>query len=226
MKDLRQANLPNRDEVPGLSPTKSPPTSPRKFDSYLPPSSPTRASSTPVQRHKTGGSMDRKITHTYTPILRPNMNVSSPNLNCLPDGDPEEEKDDAFPCTPNTNTGRGQNGLPRTVPLSTSPAKVISHSTASRASGRSLDLSAGNRYAATMSRASTTPTPSGRIIPPLIATATGTRYGVALNGGSGSSNPSPRQWGGGTPSCSSCGKSVYFAEQVCAVSSFLHSAKS
>ena len=48
---------------------------------------------------------------------------------------------------------------------------------------------------------------------PLRQTSTGTRYGVALGGG-GTPSPS-RQWGGGTPQCGRCGKSVYFAEQVC-----------
>lgn len=49
-------------------------------------------------------------------------------------------------------------------------------------------------------------------ITPLKQTSTGTRYGAALGGGG---TPSPvRQWGGGTPQCGRCGKSVYFAEQV------------
>ena len=46
---------------------------------------------------------------------------------------------------------------------------------------------------------------------PLIPTSTGTRYGRGLTGVGGGTN---RQWGGGTPVCSKCGKLVYFAEQV------------
>jgi len=55
-------------------------------------------------------------------------------------------------------------------------------------------------------------------ITPLKQTATGTRYGVALSGGVGvhmtGTEASPRKWGGGTPICPRCTKSVFFAEQV------------
>ncbi|THU97875.1 hypothetical protein K435DRAFT_662060 [Dendrothele bispora CBS 962.96] len=60
---------------------------------------------------------------------------------------------------------------------------------------------------------------------PLTQSATGTRYGAAL----GEARPvvshstgSPRKWGGNTPSCPKCGKSVYFAEQVKAVGKTYH----
>lgn len=59
-------------------------------------------------------------------------------------------------------------------------------------------------------------------IAPLTQTSTGTRYGVALGGGNTpiagvgvQMTGSPRKWGGGTPTCPRCMKSVYFAEQVC-----------
>ena len=55
-------------------------------------------------------------------------------------------------------------------------------------------------------------------ITPLKQTATGTRYGIALSGGVGvhmtGTETSPRKWGGGTPICPRCTKSVFFAEQV------------
>ncbi|KAK1230188.1 hypothetical protein PQX77_006734 [Marasmius sp. AFHP31] len=52
---------------------------------------------------------------------------------------------------------------------------------------------------------------------PLTQTATGTRYGAALGNVGVATNmtgSSPRKWGGTTPSCPKCGKSVYFAEQT------------
>ncbi|PPQ70620.1 hypothetical protein CVT26_010048 [Gymnopilus dilepis] len=61
---------------------------------------------------------------------------------------------------------------------------------------------------------------------PLTQTATGTRYGIALAGGvnvhSTGTGGSPRKWGGGTPTCPKCNKSVYFAEQVKAVGKTFH----
>ncbi|KAF8200350.1 cysteine and glycine-rich protein [Pholiota molesta] len=62
--------------------------------------------------------------------------------------------------------------------------------------------------------------------------ATGTRYGAALGGGGAAaggqvkaqSTGSPRKWGGETPLCERCGKSVYFAEQVKAVNKTFHKA--
>ncbi|KIL60700.1 hypothetical protein M378DRAFT_167801 [Amanita muscaria Koide BX008] len=64
--------------------------------------------------------------------------------------------------------------------------------------------------------------------PGLVPTATGTRYGALLNrsatnGFSGlNSTASPKRWGGDTPACPRCGKSVYFAEQVRAVGKTYH----
>ncbi|KIM41704.1 hypothetical protein M413DRAFT_444945 [Hebeloma cylindrosporum] len=63
---------------------------------------------------------------------------------------------------------------------------------------------------------------------PLKQTATGTRYGIALSGGGSvgvhmtGSEASPRKWGGGTPICPRCTKSVFFAEQVKAVGKTYH----
>ncbi|KAL0058212.1 hypothetical protein AAF712_015128 [Marasmius tenuissimus] len=60
---------------------------------------------------------------------------------------------------------------------------------------------------------------------PLTQTATGTRYGAALGSVGVATNmtgSSPRKWGGTTPSCPKCGKSVYFAEQVKAVGKTWH----
>jgi hypothetical protein len=62
---------------------------------------------------------------------------------------------------------------------------------------------------------------------PLVATPTGTRYGRALDGGMGGpvkshTTGTPSRWGAQTPSCSKCGKSVFFAEQVKAIGKLWH----
>lgn len=71
-------------------------------------------------------------------------------------------------------------------------------------------------------------TTSPRTIPvPLAPTMTGTRYGAALGGPTAAPlvpAMTGRQWGAGTPKCPRCGKSVYFAEQVKAVSKTWHKA--
>ncbi|KAJ3519383.1 hypothetical protein NMY22_g13232 [Coprinellus aureogranulatus] len=52
---------------------------------------------------------------------------------------------------------------------------------------------------------------------------TGTRYGVALSSGLGvQTTGSARKWGGSTPQCPRCEKSVYFAEQVKAIGKTYH----
>ncbi|KAF9040155.1 hypothetical protein BJ165DRAFT_1495814 [Panaeolus papilionaceus] len=92
----------------------------------------------------------------------------------------------------------------------------------------------GHRTA--FSLGSVTPTYTGGNFSPLVPNATGTRYGSLLSGGprstgsggvgvqmTGTPGGTPRrQWGGGTPSCGRCGKSVYFAEQVKAVGKTFH----
>jgi len=155
------------------------------------------------------------------------MNVSSPGLNSgtAPDGNTEEKEEDVVPNLVNTNTGRGTNGLPRTVPLnSPSPLRTLSHATGGRSGAKSVDWSAGNRYPATVGRSNSHVTASGQNLPPLMSTATGTRYGVALTGGGPSGSPAGKRWGGVTPSCARCGKSVYLAEQVKAIGKLWHKA--
>jgi len=216
-RDLRQANLPNRDEVFGLSPTKSdysPPSSPLKFDAPV--------SSPPVRRHMTGGLVDRRTNYApYSPLLRPNKNISSPGVNAVPDGDPSGEEADELSSVSYTNTGRGPGGLPRTVPLPPSSGKIPTHTTGGRVGSKSVDWTPGSRYPATMGRSNSAATTSDQVLPALMSTATGTRYGAALTG---NSNAGTRQWGGGTPVCPSCDKSVFFAEQVKAIGKTYHKA--
>lgn len=90
-----------------------------------------------------------------------------------------------------------------------SPSRAFS-STAGYASGAgSFPGTAGDAAASNMSPQALRPM------------ATGTRYGAALGGSRAAASPvkthstgSPRKWGGETPLCERCGKSVYFAEQV------------
>lgn len=136
----------------------------------------------------------------------------------------------AYDGTP-TNSGRhGLGGIPRTVQLS--PTRngnnLIGNgfdddlTTTNSTSNSSSTQSPATRFTATIGRSNTG---AGEVAKPIIQTATGTRYGAALGGSAGSvgvganvtgnsTGGSPRKWGGGTPSCPRCGKSVYFAEQV------------
>jgi len=210
-RDLRQANLPNRDQVFGLSPGKSAPSSPHKFEAPL--SSPIRAPGSPVRRNMTGGSVGGIANSAgHEGVLRANMNLSSPGVNVIHDSDPNEEDDDELPSL--RYAGRGPDALARTIPLSSSPGKMPM---------QGGDGTSGPRYPATMGRSSSTVVSSGQVLPPMMSTATGTRYGVALTGG-GNANAGTRQWGGGTPICPRCDKSVYFAEQVKAIGKTYHKA--
>ncbi|KAF7420800.1 hypothetical protein PC9H_011318 [Pleurotus ostreatus] len=107
----------------------------------------------------------------------------------------------------------------------------------------SLDSSANNRFnAATMGRSHTATgvpmsddasqsvrplvqTATGGVAYPLVPTATGTRYGIALGGSVGvNTTGSPnKRWSMGTnPTCPKCSKMVYFAEQVKAIGKTYH----
>ncbi|KAF4586490.1 hypothetical protein EYR38_010766 [Pleurotus pulmonarius] len=107
----------------------------------------------------------------------------------------------------------------------------------------SLDSSANNRFnSATMGRSHTATgvpasddasqsarplvqTATGGVAYPLVPTATGTRYGIALGGSVGvNTTGSPnKRWSMGTnPTCPKCGKTVYFAEQVKAIGKTYH----
>lgn len=80
------------------------------------------------------------------------------------------------------------------------------------------------------SAVSTTSSQSARATSPVRFTTTGTRYGAALSGYLNNKSTAlgvqttgtPRRWGGTTPQCPSCSKSVYFAEQVKAIGKTWH----
>ncbi|TFK20436.1 hypothetical protein FA15DRAFT_759367 [Coprinopsis marcescibilis] len=150
-----------------------------------------------------------------------------------------DEQDVERPHTPPnasfpSHAGRpGTGNLPRTIPLSHDHAAHM----AKHRSTKSVENTTANpsfpsspsQYSPTSGR----PTPTIQAINllereginPLRQTPTGTRYGAALGGGGGLGvqlTGSPRKWGGTTPVCPKCSKSVYFAEQVKAVGKTYH----
>ncbi|KZP30114.1 LIM-domain-containing protein [Athelia psychrophila] len=245
-RDLRQANLPHRPDPDDEAPTPiSPPPTPNRFPPNRIPSSPpapAQRAPSPVRTNRTGTRAGRP---SPSPILRPNRALSPTattflnRRNTIPTPESEEdaleaeEQADDFdvsaetPAAPAfagtaTHVGRATTGFPRTVPLS--PSKTGS----STASGppESPTPRSPPRAAATVGRAGSTAASRAfdqAMATPLTQTATGTRYGAALGGSTPTVSPG-RQWGGGTPQCPKCGKSVYFAEQVKATGKTWHKA--
>jgi len=193
-KDLRHANLPNRDQVMGLSPPTSPHRDIRVLDS--PPSSPLRQTPTSIKSTITGR------PHTVPPPKPPLMTK------------PKVSREEGL----HTGHGRfGMNDLPSRSPLS--PTKgggdddtVRKEDTnASGVDPPQRPQLGGATGAVTLGRKD--------VMAPLVPTSTGTRYGRGLTGVAGGTN---RQWGGGTPVCPKCGKMVYFAEQTKAIGQTFH----
>jgi len=184
-KDLRQANLPNRDQVVGLTP----PTSPRRNAGGLdsPPSSPLRPTQTSIESTITG----RAFT---MPSPKP------PTVAKLAVVGEEELR---------TGGGRiGMKDLPGRLPLSPTKRGGVEER---ESTDEPLSQTPQTTVAATLGRKD--------VMMPLVATSTGTRYGRGLTGAGGGAS---RQWGGGTPVCPKCGKSVYFAEQTKAIGQTFH----
>lgn len=169
-KDLRHANLPNRDQVMGLSPPTSPRRNTRGLDS--PPFSPPRPAPGSTEGATTGESF------TISPP-RPSS-ATKPKVS----GEAERRTGGG---------GIGNNDLPGRPPLSPTRRGGNDDGAEESTDGAPQRLGWGNMVA------------------PLVHTSTGTRYGRGLTGTGVGTN---RQWGGGTPVCPKCGKSVYFAEQV------------
>jgi hypothetical protein len=148
---------------------------------------------------------------SYIPMLRPNMNISTPLINVIEDVSDDDDTDEASMMS-DTNVGREPGGFPRSIDLSPPPGGTKSYTTGFRAGARTSDNV--NNFLATLGRANSVKAVPGQPLRPLMATATGTRYGVALTGSDGKTNGGAGRWGGGTPTCPRCHKSVYFAEQV------------
>lgn len=181
---------------------------------------------------------------------------SNPTSSNGREGEMEETHDTHSVTSYPSNIGRpGIGTIPRTIPLnlnsdgtphrhqsSQSVGSVSSNLTGSQ----SIDSRRNDTFTEDTTSSSIGGTPLSRApvfssspgsfspIKPLIQTATGTRYGVALTGGVPSpiggngvgvhmtgTGGSPRKWGS-APTCHRCGKSVYFAEQVKAVGKTFH----
>ncbi|KAH9837933.1 uncharacterized protein C8Q71DRAFT_569621 [Rhodofomes roseus] len=248
-RTLGLQNLPNRDEVP----LSSPPTSPTRNSFSLtraasPPARSSAAPPLPARRHATGGSIgDRSAfpaPSSGPPVLRPTRALSpirgsayrSPPLDDVPDEEdaqtqPQTDGTEELAAQTNptgstaTHTGRGQGGLPRTVPLS--PVRNrFGGSISSTANGAAPSIDGESAGATPAGR---TRSPDARMTGtvPLVPTSTGTRYGMALGGRSPMTpmmTGTGRQWGlgGANPLCGKCGKTVYFAEQVKAIGKTYH----
>ncbi|KIM77398.1 hypothetical protein PILCRDRAFT_76713 [Piloderma croceum F 1598] len=236
IRDLRQANLPHRQDSNSTQGAHS--TSPVKSND-IPFSSTDRQSISPVPAQSTGASGTR-TGRTISPssVLRPNRTLS-PNkreIASTPESDElleAVEQDDtvddqaqftsrARPVTPtftgtSTNSGRTVTGFPRTVPLSPSKTgqnhPLVDQDGASSSPPKFLPATLGRSSSSTSARS------FEKANMPVKQTSTGTRYGAALGG----APPSPvRQWGAGTPQCPTCSKNVYFAEQVKAIGKTWH----
>ena len=159
-KDLRHANLPNRDQVMGLSPPTSPSRNTRGLDS--PPSSPPRP---------TPGSIEATIAGRSFTMSPPKLPfVTKPEVT----GDAKLR----------TGGGRiGVNDLPGRSPLS--PTKHRGNDHVVDESADRVDEPRRPRMGETMGAVTL-----GRndVVAPLVQTATGTRYGRGLTGVGGGTN--------------------------------------
>ena len=169
-------------------------------------------------------------TRALSPVR--NAAYRSPALEDVPDEavaefDPaeskEEEPEPTVQAAPTAHTGRGQGGLPRTVPLSPVKSRFNEDAedatvTASVTAPITPPPAPANRRTHSLD---TTPHMTGTVR--LTPSATGTRYGRAL---APTATRTPRQWGlgGANPACGRCGKTVYFAEQVKAIGKTWHKA--
>jgi len=228
-RDLRQANLPYREgSAPSPSPLPASPVRQNKFS--IPPGPPRFTTSPPPTLPGPFSFSPPNPSYMDTPPI--SRQTPSP-----PPAVPSYIHDRSSspytgPPTP-TNTGRGLGGLPRTIPLSSQLDNGPIGERPSHRPSQSLNTTPMMLSSVTLGRSNSSAIP-GVAHSPLAPTATGTavgaggttgtRYGMALNV-TGTPTGSPaRTWGGGTPTCPKCAKSVFFAEQVKAVGRTWHKA--
>ncbi|KAK7688473.1 hypothetical protein QCA50_008011 [Cerrena zonata] len=242
-RDLRAANLPDRDDVPGLG---SPPTSPTRATSALPPTLPPRAS--PSHSHSNSINSNTNGNRTTSPRLQPTRTLSPPlvsrpshsparsiSASPAPPTHTDREQapmpapswDDDTPSSVPTTPPRPTTGIPRTVPLSTvispSPTKVSSTkpSLPPRVHSPPNDTIAPSVKTMTVPLIPASSGSGGYVRSAGVSSqATGATVGGKFghNRGGGAAGGSY----GGTPTCAKCAKVVYFAEQVKALNKTYH----
>jgi len=152
-------------------------------------------------------------------MLSPTRGTFSADSEKMDDTDNTDQGSDDSQFTP-SHVGRSEGGLPRTVPLVSTPDRAASPTRRTVPTlGSPATLGRVNTFNGNVITGT-------RGIAPLAASTTGTRYGAGLMGELRSTpTGSPgRQWGGGTPQCPRCTKNVYFAEQVKAIGKTWHKA--
>ncbi|KAF8824436.1 hypothetical protein HHX47_DHR8000356 [Lentinula edodes] len=192
-RDLRQANHPYRARSPSLSPGKTSNGQPQR--SFFPPPSPTHPPPFATGNGYLPQSQANKSISPATSSLPHNDETVFVGISNNLDEECEEGRDSAESLTRKTvespfkSSYRNPTGLSQIVGDDDTAA-----------------VAAIDKFRSTVGR-------SGAMRP-ITQTPTGTRYGVALGGPVAHITGSPRKWGGETPNCPKCGKSVYFAEQL------------
>ncbi|KAH7868305.1 uncharacterized protein C8R40DRAFT_845531 [Lentinula edodes] len=200
-RDLRQANHPYRARSPSLSLGKTSNGQPQR--SFFPPPSPTHPPPFATGNGYLPQSQANKSISPATSSLPHNDETVFVGISNNLDEECEEGRDSAESLTRKTvespfkSSYRNPTGLSQIVGDDDTAA-----------------VAAIDKFRSTVGR-------SGAMRP-ITQTPTGTRYGVALGGPVAHITGSPRKWGGETPNCPKCGKSVYFAEQVKAVGKTYH----
>lgn len=204
-RDLRQANLPRREE----GPTYSPPTTPPKF---------TEATSTSPVGGKAPSSPLRP-----TRSSGPSPTPASPPKRIFPNPDTvyNSALDSRYDRPAPIAEEGGDEGVTsaNARPVPSSPTRFTPN-----VSGRETDYAAESQRTWRQPQLEALTYGNNRPLVPMSTGPSGTRYGTALGGtvGVNMTGSSPNRWGASTPSCPRCGKNVYFAEQVKAVGKTYH----